>query len=371
MSKKKKKYSTETMDQIVGRDVESKKIFDIEWLKKNDIGDDIYKTNEMQSQLAYQWGSDLVVDDVREMKKSIKPVCMLDELAQQKVYVLRFAREKMMEGLMGKELIASIKNKFTRETIKNTYKDLKKVLAYEGVIGCTAIDAQDYTNAKEAAELIKKSPYAKHIKYVLMSPNDNKFTLASIRKTESNSTGDLNGIIASESVSNETHIPVCAVTGMKVIACHCGFDGAGSMANGTDAVSGEDKQGEVEVLGEELNKSACMFREMYNNRKQKPQMADNDYDKTDYKLDCGGNDEIIYDKIDNTPQMDLGEMRMNVNCDVDINPETVRYNDEVEVQQPYNVFNETNHGGNVQDIMLSQKPQVDGECQFGSSGLIV
>lgn len=375
MSKKKRRPDAESLDQRMASEAQSKKIFDIEWLKKNDQGDQIYKTNQMKEQLAHQWGSDLVLDDVREMRKEVKPVCMLDELAEQKVYVLKFAREKMMEGLMGKELIASIKQKFTRETIKNTYKDLKKVLAYEGVLGCVAIDAQDYKTASEASALIKKCPHRNTIKYVLMSQDDKKFSLASRRRNVTGSTGDVNGVLASENSESVMQIPVCAVTGMPIIASdggHGGFNGAGSMTTGTDAVApettAENKQGEVEVLGSELAKTAKKFKEAYHNRKQKPIVAEHDYDKADFKLACGCGGEVEYNKETTAHPFDLNNLQMNVNCDIETNPVQVRYNDEVEIEQPANVFNESAKGV---DIVLNNQAKPEEGCSFGSSGLIV
>jgi hypothetical protein len=51
--------------------------------------------------------------------------------------------------------------------VEKSVPELKKLLEYEGIIGCIAVDASDYNSCKEAAEEAANSPNKKFMRYVM------------------------------------------------------------------------------------------------------------------------------------------------------------------------------------------------------------
>lgn len=81
--------------------------------------------------------------------------------------VVRFAREKMLEGKMGAALGAALREKFPKKTILASARRLKKVLRGEGIVGTVVIDAEGFESCREALKFALKSPYRGFIRCVM------------------------------------------------------------------------------------------------------------------------------------------------------------------------------------------------------------
>lgn len=204
------------------QDIELAKIIDLDWLVNTDNNfQPASKNNDKKRELEIQWGKGSGTD-IGEDYPIVKPVTIMDEAKDLLKNFGKFVRKEMMKGKMGRDLVASIRNSFTEGRIREALPELKKILAYEGILGCIAIDARDYKDMKEAKALIADCPNKDHIKYVIMSKFDEKFK--TIKKRKSSVSGE--GADTIESFLNTTEKAsfeeekVCSETGLPVISFH-------------------------------------------------------------------------------------------------------------------------------------------------------
>ena len=78
-----------------------------------------------------------------------------------------FARDLMNQGAARDVVDRELKANFTKEDIRKSVPELKKLFAMEGLIGRVAIDARGYDNCEQALMRVARSPYLRFIWYVI------------------------------------------------------------------------------------------------------------------------------------------------------------------------------------------------------------
>lgn len=81
--------------------------------------------------------------------------------------VVIFARHMMNQGATSPVIDREIKARFTKEEMRKGLRGLKSLFAMDGIIGRFAIDARGYENCKQAKQAADKSPYKRHLKFVI------------------------------------------------------------------------------------------------------------------------------------------------------------------------------------------------------------
>jgi len=123
-------------------------------------------TDKMISELGVEWGR--APGDIGEIENlNVVERNIPKDIPNDNGMVVRFARERMLQGKMGAELGRMIREKFPRETIVASLPELKKALELEGILGTVVVDAQGFDSCEEAMKFASKSPFRKHQKYII------------------------------------------------------------------------------------------------------------------------------------------------------------------------------------------------------------
>lgn len=219
---------------------------DLKWIESEDTLDaekeGIRNPNNVKGELEIQWNG-----------KGIEPLYKDEEFAGEvkrnladdqkniakKDRVIKFARQAMNSGLMGKKLASALKRSFTIEDLKFARAELEDQLSLDGIVGTIMIDARGYRNCSEALKVASNSPYKGHIKCVLGCRCGDLIHLASKVSSVASvpSTGN-----SSDSFLATTETPVSR------IACHCPSTKMRVIKAGEDLSNETMDQGIIDAL---------------------------------------------------------------------------------------------------------------------------
>lgn len=81
--------------------------------------------------------------------------------------VIFFARDLMNRGVMGKQLVSSLRKKFTAADLFAAKEGLREQFALEGIVGCIAVDGRGYKSCQAALAASSHSPFKRFIRHVI------------------------------------------------------------------------------------------------------------------------------------------------------------------------------------------------------------
>jgi hypothetical protein len=219
---------------------------DLKWLESEDTIDPekegVHNPNNVKGELEIQWNG-----------KGIEPLYKDEEFAGEvkrnlaedqkgiakKDRVIKFARQAMNSGLMGRKLAAALKRSFTAEDLKFARAELEDQLSLDGIVGTIMIDARGYRNCSEALKVASNSPYKGHIKCVLGCRCGDLIHMAS--KSSSVASVPYTGNASDSFLSTtETHA--------SRIACHCPSTKMRVIKAGEDLSNETMDQGIIDAL---------------------------------------------------------------------------------------------------------------------------
>lgn len=145
----------------------------------------------------------------------------LPEDDSQEKEVIKFARDLMMKGKMGKEISKPLKKRFSKDVLAQSLPELRKLFAWEGLIGCVVVDATDYDNPRDAMKIASNSPYKRFLKVIIGSKAGRQFVAKRpgdklvVKESSGNSFDDFFGDDSKYSpnmveICKETHLPIIA-----------------------------------------------------------------------------------------------------------------------------------------------------------------
>ena len=127
----------------------------------------IKKRNNVKPELEVEWGMAGPQIDLDEpagkVDRNIPDECMPDMTEK----VIMFARDQQNRGRMGKKLVRALRAKFDQKTLRMAKDELRKQFAFDGVVGCVAVDGRGYKSCQDALKAAANSPYKHFIKHVI------------------------------------------------------------------------------------------------------------------------------------------------------------------------------------------------------------
>jgi hypothetical protein len=144
--------------------LQDESLANLDWLSKPKTFEPSGKDTDKKDDLAIEWGrtGEIEVPQERILARKVKPEDTTSE-------VLHVARALLMSGAMGSTLVAALRKRFDKSTLRSASKRLIALLEKEeGVTGCVAVDPQGYKDCLAAWKVASNSPYKRLLKFVLM-----------------------------------------------------------------------------------------------------------------------------------------------------------------------------------------------------------
>lgn len=130
-----------------------------------------YKDNNKKDDLEIAWGYGTIDTEYSTGNDAPAPAGVVDrnisDDEDDSKKVIMFARDAMNRGFMGKELVALIKGKFDKDSLKTASSELHELFKWNGIVGRVAIDARGYRSAKDALKATYRNPYKGCIKFII------------------------------------------------------------------------------------------------------------------------------------------------------------------------------------------------------------
>lgn len=342
--------------------LEDKSINNLEWLNnvdKNYIPKD--KDIDKKDDIIVEWYNNGTIFDV-PAPTTIRDEMNINETKSSLELLKNTAYLLMHQGIMGKYLIDELIVLFGKELVKKSSSFLDELLKNEGLVGCAVIDLRYTPNG--AGEFIKasnKSPYKRHINYVLMNSDqlDNCNLVEKVILTDSTlNNGNIDGFFAGENDSNVLVYYIYKPLGLKVIECDS-HDIVSQRREDLDdewydktlielATLGDLNEEEIEIIKSDkspkIQKIRKAFRSAYYKRMRSSKysssvLADNKADE--YKIDTEFNVELSSCIV----KPDINDI--NVNC----------ANIDVELGIDDNINSVEWVSPNMEEISLQNKPK--------------
>jgi hypothetical protein len=121
--------------------------------------------NNVKPQLEVEWGlggPDVDIDEPAGIVQRNIPEENLGDADS----VILFARDMMNRGYRGRQVVASLRNKYPPALIAKAGKGLRAMFGLEGLVGRIMVDARGYKSCQAAIKAVANSPYKRFIKYV-------------------------------------------------------------------------------------------------------------------------------------------------------------------------------------------------------------
>jgi hypothetical protein len=139
---------------------------DLSWLEDPETYVPKDKDINKKDDLAIEWGIGSGID----IGTQPEPTTIQDEMdVHSDEQVTRYARNLMTQGVMPKQIVHSLIEKFGKNMISESIPALKALFANAGVIGCVAVDSKDCHSCKDIMKVASKSPFKRHIKFAFMN----------------------------------------------------------------------------------------------------------------------------------------------------------------------------------------------------------
>lgn len=185
-----------------------------------------HKDNNIKHEAQEQWGysdiSPIFDENSGEVLRNI-PEKDLGDAAP----VVVFARHLMNQGATASVVDRELKARFTRDEMHKGLRGLKQLFAMDGIIGRVVVDARGYDSCEDAVKAAAKSPYKRHLKYVMgCSCGDPQMIPVADEKQEIvASTGNaMDDFFADEKVHQVKMTPHCRSTMMPICSSTDGID---------------------------------------------------------------------------------------------------------------------------------------------------
>jgi hypothetical protein len=141
--------------------------------------------------------------------------------------VILFARDQMNRGVMGKELVSSLRKRFTAKDLHAAKEGLREQFKLEGIVGCIAVDGRGYKNCKAALASAQHSPYKRFIRHVIgcscgtphMLPDSNEGS-----RVASSSGNAVDDFMASDNKHKASMVAHCCSTMLPLLTARGDLD---------------------------------------------------------------------------------------------------------------------------------------------------
>ena len=138
---------------------------DLEWLASGKTFQPKDKDTNIKDDLEIEWGYG-AINPIYNPRPDFSETASKSEDSEANA-VVRTAKILLMQGIMGKDFIVAMRKRFGDTVIARHKRKVGAVLKQEGLLGCIAIDPHGFKNCVDAAKIAKKSPYRRHIKFVV------------------------------------------------------------------------------------------------------------------------------------------------------------------------------------------------------------
>jgi len=125
----------------------------------------IKNPNNIKPECELEWGlggPDINLDEPAGVVERNIPEDKLGDASA----VIMFARDMMNRGYRGRQVAASLNQKFPTVTLAKAQKGLRAMFQLEGLVGRLMVDARGYKSCQAAVKAASHSPYKRFIKYV-------------------------------------------------------------------------------------------------------------------------------------------------------------------------------------------------------------
>jgi len=232
-------------------------------LSKHDL--DRGRDNDKKDDLQFEWGYGDIdphyTENAGEVERNV-PFLKEDQA------VIKFARDLMMQGRMGVDIVKPLRKRFGADIIKRVAPQLRKLMAWEGILGCVVIDATNYDDPRDAVKAASKSPNKRFMKFIVGSKADTRLVTAppgsgGLRKVTS-SGNSFDDFFANDGVYESKMIEVCSKTMLPVIAGQQDLSDEFMDSTLIDLMStGKLTEGEAEVIRKKKDKPAEKIKEAF------------------------------------------------------------------------------------------------------------
>jgi len=278
--------------------------------------------------------------------------------------VIMFARDQMNAGVMGRDLVGLLKQRFDQSSLMAAREGLSEMFRLQGIVGCVAIDGRGYKSCREAMKMASRSPFKRFIRYVIgcecgdheMLPDGRDMTANEVEST-GNPLDDFLGDGAAHKEALRAH---CRSTMLPVIAGEGDLDESEMDQTLVEVLNLTGLPGDMDDGGDRVSALKRVFRELGKLASRTEVESGPVGDPNEHRI------EVADQEIDLTPVVDQSQIdvdlreapidapvddftEQDVEMGVFLTPEFEGVGDVVEVDEPPELFGDlvVERGGEV------------------------
>ena len=143
----------------------------LEWLNNAETYIPQDKDIDQKDNLEVEWGGGASVSSLELPRTTIEDEMDIIDSSHDVSTLLEYVNVLLHQGITREQIMQQAKFRFPPETISEAGSHLEEAFQMEGIVGCVAIDLRGRKKHKAIIQAAAKSPWKKHIAYVLMDEN--------------------------------------------------------------------------------------------------------------------------------------------------------------------------------------------------------